>query len=236
MANILHRLSIDAPPARVRDLIAAKEGIEQWWTARPLSGADTRGGEFRVYFGDSDRAAAAFEVIEQKPDEIVWRCIDGPAEWRDTRIRFDLRPSPTDGTTLLFGHEGWQQESEFMHGCSTKWAAYLMSLKAGAEGLGFGPYPAGEMSRWDWHPRPAAAVKASWRSDRMRRNRADYRVTLAKGASNDRLDASWAPSLSETSASASATWRRSFMCCVSLRRDGKTRVHVPPQHIIGSST
>jgi uncharacterized protein YndB with AHSA1/START domain len=149
MANILHRLSIDAPPARVNELLATKKGIEQWWTARPLGGNHVRGGEFLVYFGDRDGAAAVLEVVKRTPDEIVWRCIDGPEQWRDTPIRFDVRSSQTGGTTLLFSHEGWQDESEFMHGCATNWAAYLMSLKAGAEDLDFRPYPAGEISRWD---------------------------------------------------------------------------------------
>jgi hypothetical protein len=36
-----------------------------------------------------------------------------------------------------------------MYGCSTNWAAYLMSLKSGAEGHGFGAFPSGEISRWD---------------------------------------------------------------------------------------
>ena len=35
------------------------------------------------------------------------------------------------------------------YGCSTNWAAYLMSLKSGAEGHGFNAYPGGEISRWD---------------------------------------------------------------------------------------
>lgn len=35
-----------------------------------------------------------------------------------------------------------------MYGCSTNWGAYLMSLKSGAEGNGFGAYPHGEISRW----------------------------------------------------------------------------------------
>jgi Activator of Hsp90 ATPase homolog 1-like protein len=133
----------------VRELIATKEGIERWWTGRPVDGTDGHGGELRVYFGDRDRPAAGFKVAEQTAEEIVWRCIDGPQEWRETRICFHPRPSAGGGTTLLFSREGWQQESEFMHGCSTNWAAYLMSLKAGAEGREFGPYPAGEMSRWD---------------------------------------------------------------------------------------
>ena len=87
MPNILHRLSIDAPPDRVHQLAATREGIEQWWTGHP--------------------------------------------------------------STLLFSHEGWRQENEFMNGCSTNWAAYLMSLKAGAEGEGFNAFPGGEISRWD---------------------------------------------------------------------------------------
>jgi hypothetical protein len=70
------------------------------------------------------RPAAEFEVVEQTADQIVWRCVDGPQEWRETRIRFQPRPSSAGGTTLLFSHEGWRQESEFMYGCSTNWAAY----------------------------------------------------------------------------------------------------------------
>jgi hypothetical protein len=58
-----------------------------------------------------------------------------------------LKPTANGGTTLLFSHEGWKKETEFMSGCSTDWAAYLMSLEAGAEGHGFNPYPGGEISR-----------------------------------------------------------------------------------------
>ena len=36
-----------------------------------------------------------------------------------------------------------------MSGCSSNWAACLMSLKSGAEGSGFNAYPGGELSRWD---------------------------------------------------------------------------------------
>jgi hypothetical protein len=36
-----------------------------------------------------------------------------------------------------------------MSGCSTNWGAYLASLKSGVEGLGFRPYPGGEISRWE---------------------------------------------------------------------------------------
>lgn len=149
MANILHRLTIDAPTEHVAQLVASKHGIEQWWTAQPVAGDDTVGGRLSVYFIDPADPAATFEVLERGLEQIVWRCVDGPRDWIDTRITFALEPTANGGTTLLFSHEGWRQENDFMNGCSTNWAAYLMSLKSGAEGHGFNPYPGGEISRWN---------------------------------------------------------------------------------------
>jgi uncharacterized protein YndB with AHSA1/START domain len=149
MPNILHRLSIDAPPERVHELAATREGIQRWWTTHPVVGEDAVGGRLEAHFSDGERAAAVFEVLERTPQRIVWRCVEGPHDWLDTRITFALKPRDDGGTTLLFSHEGWKQENEFMNGCTTNWAAYLMSLKTGAEGHGFNSYPGGEISRWD---------------------------------------------------------------------------------------
>ncbi len=149
MPNILHRLSIAAPAERVHQLAATREGIEQWWTGQPVAGDANVGGQLSVYFRDLGDPAATFEVVERSAHQIVWRCIAGPDDWIDTRITYALKPRADGGTTLLFSHEGWRQENEFMNGCSTNWAAYLMSLKSGAERQGFHAYPDGEISRWD---------------------------------------------------------------------------------------
>ena len=70
------------------------------------------------------------EVIELVPGERVrWRVVDGPPEWIGTTI--DWRLSRNDGYTIvLFTHEGWAEPVEFLYHCSTKWAVYLLSLKA----------------------------------------------------------------------------------------------------------
>jgi uncharacterized protein YndB with AHSA1/START domain len=149
MPNILHRISIDAPPERVHQLAATKEGIQRWWTGHPVTGDEEVGGRLSVYFGVTAEPAAIFEVVERTPEQIVWRCVEGPGDWIDTCITFALKSNGNGATTLLFSHEGWKQENEFMNGCSTNWAAYLMSLKSGAEGQGFNAYPGGEISRWD---------------------------------------------------------------------------------------
>ena len=149
MPNILHRLTIDAPPERVHELTATRQGIQLWWTSHPIAGDDSVGGRLETYFSNLERPAAVFEILERTSQRIVWRCVEGPDDWRETRVVFALEPRMDGTTTLLFSHEGWKRESEFMSGCSTNWAAYLMSLKSGAEGQGFSPYPGGEISRWD---------------------------------------------------------------------------------------
>lgn len=149
MPNILHRVSIDAPAADVHQLVATTDGISRWWTGRAVTGAHATGSTFATYFGDADGPAAAFEVVEQTPDAIRWQCVDGPRDWVGTTIDFAFAKRDDGGTTLLFTHAGWAEESEFMHGCSSNWAAYLMSLKSGAETGAFNAFPGGEISRWD---------------------------------------------------------------------------------------
>ena len=148
MPNILHRLTIDAPLQRVQELLATSEGLGSWWTGRPVGGDDAVGGKLSFYFGDPDNAAFGCEVLERAPQRVAWRVVEGPDSWLDTRINFELSPRDDGGTTLMFSHAGWREESEFMHGCSTNWGAYLTSLKSGAEGRGFAAYPGGEISRW----------------------------------------------------------------------------------------
>jgi uncharacterized protein YndB with AHSA1/START domain len=148
MPDILHRISIDAPREDIRELVATTDGIARWWTGRPLDGDAAVGGRFGIYFGAADKPAAVMQMQSDTPDEVVWRVIEGPDAWIDTLITFALRPSGNGGTTLLFTHANWAEPSEFMGGCSTNWGSYLTSLKTGAEGAGFHPFPEGEISRW----------------------------------------------------------------------------------------
>jgi hypothetical protein len=55
-------------------------------------------------------------VLERSSDRTVWRCVAGHNDWIGTRIIFALKPPDDGGTALLFTHEGWQQEKEFMNG------------------------------------------------------------------------------------------------------------------------
>ena len=62
------------------------------------------------------------------PNDVEWRCVDGPPEWIGTDITFRL--TAVEGQTiLLFGHRNWREAVEFTAHCSMKWATFLLSLR-----------------------------------------------------------------------------------------------------------
>ena len=140
MPNILHRVGIAAEPMRVFEALTTVEGIRGWWISE-TTGEATEGAQFQFRKNRID-------VVHADPSLVTWRYTGPASDWVGTEIKFKLEWR--DGQTfVLFSHEGWQQENEFMHGCSTNWASYLISLKSGAEGHIFNPYPGGDISRWD---------------------------------------------------------------------------------------
>jgi hypothetical protein len=55
---------------------------------------------------------------------------------------------------LLFTHAEWREPDEFIHHCSTKWAYFLLGLKAWLEGVGAGNSVTSLTCEFGWCPRP----------------------------------------------------------------------------------
>jgi uncharacterized protein YndB with AHSA1/START domain len=152
MDEIRHRAGINAPISEVYTAITTAEGGRRWWTEDvTLSGGPGVGGELTFLFGSPERGATMKLAELTPPSRVVWRCVKGPAEWRDTTITFELRGDDTPAeTVLLFTHAGWREPVEFMHHCSTRWAYFLLSLKHDLEGGKATPWPHDEkLSSWD---------------------------------------------------------------------------------------
>ena len=64
----------------------------------------------------------------------------------------DLLALRQDGeyTIVNFAHEGWREPVEFLRHCSTKWATFLLSLKAYAESGRGAPAP-DDVQISNWH-------------------------------------------------------------------------------------
>jgi uncharacterized protein YndB with AHSA1/START domain len=139
MPDILHRVGMQASPAKVYDAIATTNGLSQWWITG-TTGETSVGGvvKFRPERGDG---RFDMKVLESKPGEVVrWECIGGPPEWIGTNLTFRLVGKGAD-TYVLFTHAGWKDPVEFMHHCSTKWAVFLLSLKNWIERAEGRPHP-----------------------------------------------------------------------------------------------
>jgi uncharacterized protein YndB with AHSA1/START domain len=127
MVDILHRVGVKTDsPKSVYDALTTVDGLAGWWTDDTKGSADVGGVlEFRFPPGGFD-----MKVIDQRPSQrVTWEVVDGPAEWVGTTVHWQLRQDG-EHTIVLFKHQGWKEPVEFMHHCSTKWATYLMSLKA----------------------------------------------------------------------------------------------------------
>ncbi|MGI5267778.1 SRPBCC family protein [Nonomuraea sp. CA-218870] len=127
MVDILHRVGITAPAAEVYAALTTVEGLAGWWTTDTHGSGGDVGGVLRFRFG-----AGGFDmkVLDLDPGRrVLWEVVDGPPEWLGTHVSWDLAQAG-DYTVVLFKHAGWKEAVEFTHHCSTKWALFLMSLKA----------------------------------------------------------------------------------------------------------
>ena len=121
MPDILHRVGVAAEPQRVFEALTTVDGVRGWWS-EAAHGDAREGGAFQ--FREN-----RLEVVHADPGLVVWRYSGPAAEWVGTEIRFRLEWREGQ-TIVLFTHAGWREPVEFMHHCSTKWAVFLLSLKA----------------------------------------------------------------------------------------------------------
>ncbi len=129
--EIVHRIGIRGPIAKVYQALATAEGVANWWT-RDATGDCNVGGSLQVRFhsvSGAEIGSMDIRVVALEPDRrVLWRFDSGPDEWIGTEVTFALMQ---DGeyTIVRFSHSGWREAVEFMAHCSTKWATFLLSLK-----------------------------------------------------------------------------------------------------------
>jgi len=129
--DIIHRVGIQAPVAKVYAALATIDGIAGWWT-KETSGVSKVGDLIEFRFTSprgEEMGVMKMEVLALDPDKRVhWRVRTGPQEWVGTDVTFDLTQAG-DYTIVLFGHRNWREAVEFTAHCSTKWAVFMLSLK-----------------------------------------------------------------------------------------------------------
>jgi hypothetical protein len=138
MVDILHKVGIkSSSPYDVDQALITLDGLSGWWTTT-THGDTNVGGVLQFRFGNGGFDMKVLEV--QPAKRVQWQVVDGPEEWIDTKISYDIRQDG-DWTLIFFKHEGWKEPVDFMHHCSTKWAVFLLSLKSLLETGKGAPWP-----------------------------------------------------------------------------------------------
>ena len=130
MPDIMHYITIKAPPDQIYRALTDAEGIRNWWT-RDADLASSVGGEGDFRFGSYGGGQATKVRVEQllPAQRVVWRTVASfRPEWIGTTIEFDLQATP-EGTVLRFAHRGFQQADDTYALCTTGWGYYLVSLQ-----------------------------------------------------------------------------------------------------------
>ncbi|MCX7620274.1 MAG: SRPBCC domain-containing protein [Acidimicrobiales bacterium] len=130
MHDIVHELTIAAPPDAVFDAVTTRDGLASWWTtdcqAEPAEGSEAT-------FGFDGRSVVIRMRIDalEPPELVHWLCIDGPDEWVGTSVAFRIEPAhDTPGSSVVrLWHGGWEYEDGLLPRCSFQWAMYLESLR-----------------------------------------------------------------------------------------------------------
>jgi uncharacterized protein YndB with AHSA1/START domain len=141
MTDILHRIAIDAPPAKILPAVTTAAGFRSWWTDD--CEAVPRVGSVNIFRFHGGAVEFHFRVDELTDRRLAWTCLAAPKvpeEWVGTRITFELSPAKGGGALLRFGHLGWRSTEGEFPACNTVWGELMHRLKASAEGSPRGPY------------------------------------------------------------------------------------------------
>jgi uncharacterized protein YndB with AHSA1/START domain len=127
MSDILHRVGAKATTDAFYEALTTIDGLTGWWTTE-TEGDPRVGGIIHFQFGTL--GFFKMKVLDLHPgSHVAWEVIDGPADWIGMRVLFDIKQED-DFAIVLLRHADWREASKSMHHCSTKWALFLISLKA----------------------------------------------------------------------------------------------------------
>jgi len=128
MPDILHEVTIKAPPVKVYKALTEQRGLAAWWTKDTT--AQPKVGTISQFKFGGGQATFNYKVDVLEPDKKVqWTPLDGgPPDWSGTRVTWDLTPVE-NGTKVLFGHRGYASTDGSFASVNYNWGGYLISLK-----------------------------------------------------------------------------------------------------------
>jgi uncharacterized protein YndB with AHSA1/START domain len=128
MGTVTQQVIIHALPRQVFDAISRPAEIAHWWTDDVKGKAEI---DALLEMGFYERQIVMTCQVEtlNPPQQIEWRYIEGPPEYIDSVITFDLIRGQDDTTVVNMRHAGLGGDEEFLNHAGGSWAHVLRSLK-----------------------------------------------------------------------------------------------------------
>ncbi len=129
--EIKEAIEIDGAPASVYQALMDEGAIRSWWTSEVTAEPDDEADLELAFY---HRAIVLRLVVEDAYEKgrVDWRCIEGPAEYRNCTIVFRLEPA-VEKTRLEVTHAGENGTDEFVEHGKESWRNVLRSLKSFVE-------------------------------------------------------------------------------------------------------
>jgi hypothetical protein len=129
-------VGIQTTPVALSEALTDTRGLSRWWTEN-TTGNGHEGQTIDFWFG-AHRTSVS--VVKVAAELVAWRVMEGHPAWIDTNIRFAIQEQ---GQQIIvdFSHDHWRESGAFFAHCSTKWAVFLLSLKALLETGKGRPFP-----------------------------------------------------------------------------------------------
>ncbi|MFY2764944.1 SRPBCC family protein [Arenimonas sp. MALMAid1274] len=133
--SLRYRQACDASTQRVFAALTQRDLIQAWWRGT-VRGLGTIGGQLQLCL-EGTRPGIVVEVTQAADGAVDWLVTDDrghDGEWRDTVIRFRVRPCGGTGSIIDFEHEGLTPAAACYETCVWAWQGFLGQLAEVAEG------------------------------------------------------------------------------------------------------
>jgi len=128
MADSLHQVHIECDPKTLYLALTQEEGIRSWLT--PLCTMATSEGEPCHLTLDNGNTEVTLVAQKQLPFQRVFcRCTNGPAEWLETELWWEITQAEDAGCLLDFKHMNWKKDEGIFPHYNSMWGSALLKLK-----------------------------------------------------------------------------------------------------------
>ncbi|MBV8091988.1 MAG: hypothetical protein JOY71_30555 [Acetobacteraceae bacterium] len=124
MAEIHHEIKVRAEPDRIRKAVSNPADLEAWYGGK----VSLAGGVVRFDFAD-DAPTFRWRVEAVSPNEILWKCVQGPGDAVGTEASFRISGADKGRELIQFVHRGWPHTGGNFRKCNTQWAVLLHHLR-----------------------------------------------------------------------------------------------------------